>query len=349
VALVRGWGTATLLVTRRPLDAARVAGLSDWCRERWFDLAWAPGVGAAEANVYNILDPDVFHAGAEALVGPDPRGFLERYPFKVAPVTDDAPFFHHFLPFGELVRLWRAEGRLSLPYFEWGLVAQALALVQAIPLAAVLILLPLASLPRRARSGSRAAASDPGPAQDRAPAPAGLFLYFALLGIAYMLLEISFIQRLVLFLGQPVYATAVVLASFLLFAGLGSVLAPGIAGRAGTRFPFLALALTAALAFGAQGWLWGQAAAAPTAARLLLAALLLAPLAFFMGMPFPLGLQRVSDRRSAWVPWCWGVNGFLSVVGAAAAPLAALELGFRGVLILALGLYLIALRVFDRL
>jgi hypothetical protein len=85
------------------------------------------------------------------------------------------------------------------------------------------------------------------------------------------------------------------------------------------------------------------------AARLLLAGLLLAPLAFFMGMPFPLGLQRVSDRRSAWVAWCWGVNGFLSVVGAAAAPLVALELGFRGVLILAVGLYLLAAWMLDRL
>jgi hypothetical protein len=349
VALVRGWGTATLLVTRRPLDAARVAGLSDWCRERWFDLAWAPGVGAAEANVYNILDPDVFHAGAEALLGLDPRRFLASYPFDVAPVTDDAPFFHHFLPFAELVRLWRAEGRLSLPYFEWGLVAQALALAQAIPLAAVLILLPLASLSGRPRSGSRAASADRGSAAEGAPAPVALFLYFALLGLAYMLLEISFIQRLILLLGQPVYATAVVLASFLLFAGLGSVLAPGIAARAGTRFPFVAIALTAGLAFGAQGWLWGHVAAAPMAARLLLAGLLLAPLAFFMGMPFPLGLQRVSDRRSAWVAWCWGVNGFLSVVGAAAAPLVALELGFRGVLILAVGLYLLAAWMLDRL
>jgi hypothetical protein len=348
VALVRGWDTATLLVTKRPLDAGRIAALSAWCRDRWFDLAWAPGVAMAEANVFNIVDPDLFHSGVEALLGPDPRRFLERYPFDVTPVSDDAPFFNHFLPLTQLARLWRAEGRLSLPYFEWGLVAQALALVQAIPLAALLILLPLASIASGSRSGCRAGSVNTTSAPEDRAAPAALFLYFALLGLAYMLLEISFIQRLVLFLGQPVYATAVVLASFLVFAGLGSLLAPRFARRAGNRAPFLAIALAAVLAFAAQGWIWEHAAAAPTAARLLVAGALLAPLATFMGMPFPLGLQRVSDRHAGWRAWCWGVNGFLSVVGAAAAPLVALELGFRGVLILAVGLYLLAAWALDR-
>jgi hypothetical protein len=315
-----------------------VAALRAWCEARWFDLSWAPGVVATEANVFNVLEPDLFRAGAEALLGSDPRSFLERYPFEIAPVTDDAPFFFHFLPLSKLGSLWRSEGRLSLPYFEWGLVAQALALAQAIPIAAIWMLLPLAVLRR----------SEPVRKQTTT-ASAALFLYFGLLGLAYMLLEISFIQRLVLFLGQPVYAAAVVLASFLMFAGLGSALAPRLASRFGRWLPFGGIALLAPMAFAAQAWLWGHAAEAPAGLRMLLAGALLAPPAFFMGMPFPLGLQRVSDRRPAWVPWCWGVNGYLSVVGAAAAPLVALELGFREVLLLAVALYLMASWALGRL
>ncbi len=348
VAIVRSWGTATLLVSRSRLDPGRVAALRAWCERRWFDLSWAPGVPAAEANVFNVLDPDVFRAGAEGLLGPDPRAFLERYPFEIAPVSDDAPFFHHFLPLAGMGRLWRSQGRLGLPYFEWGLIAQLLALVQAIPIAAALILLPLAILRRGGEPGEPGPAGAP-PADAVPLSPTPLLLYFGLLGLAYMLLEISFIQRLVLYLGQPVYAAAVVLASFLLFAGVGSALAPRLVSRAGSWLPFGAIALLAPLAFAAQSWLWEHATLAPTGLRMLLAAALLAPLAFFMGMPFPLGLQRVSDGRAAWVPWCWGVNGYLSVVGAAAAPLVALELGFRGVLLLAVALYLVARWALARL
>jgi hypothetical protein len=173
-----------------------------------------------------------------------------------------------------------------------------------------------------------------------------LFSYFALLGLAFMLLEISAIQRLILFLAQPIYATTAVLASFLFFAGLGSAAAPWLTERLGGRLgrwaPFVAITLLAPATQLIEDLLWDHAAGAPLAVRMGAAILLLAPLAFAMGHPFPLGLQRVADRAPRWIPWCWGVNGFLSVIGAAAAPLLALSLGFDGVVLLAVALYLLS-------
>jgi hypothetical protein len=350
VAVVRSWGTATLLVSRRPLDARDVAALRRWADARWFDLTWAPSAPPELANRYNLVEPDWFRLGAEGLLGPRPESFLDRYVFDVRPVTDDAPFFHHFLRARDLARLWRAEGRLSLPYVEWGVVAQWLVLVQAIPIAAVLILLPLLALPRRsagllageAPAGAPAAVpvSDTSPSRPIRRWP--LFLYFSLLGLAFMLLEISAIQRLALFLAQPIYATTAVLASFLVFAGLGSAAAPRLGPRFGPWTPFVAIALLAPAARLAEELLWDHAAGASLAVRMAAAILLLAPLAFAMGHPFPLGLQRVADRAPGWMPWCWGINGFLSVIGAAAAPLVALSLGFDGVLLVAVALYLLA-------
>jgi hypothetical protein len=331
VALVRGWSTATLLVSRRPLEPRDVAALRSWSEARWFDLTWAPGAPARLANRYNVLDPDWFRLAAEGLLGPEPERFARRYVFEIAPVTDDAPFFHHFLRIRDLVRLWRAEGRLSLPYVEWGIVAQWLVLAQAVPIAAILILLPLLALPR----GSK-------PRTEGRPRRGMLFSYFALLGFAFMLLEISTIQRLILFLAQPIYATTAVLASFLVFAGLGSAAAPRVRARLGGWAPFVAIAVLALATRLLEALLWEHAAATPIALRMTLAILLLAPLAFAMGHPFPLGLQRVADHAPRWIPWCWGVNGFLSVIGAAAAPLIALDLGLDGILLLAVGLYLLA-------
>lgn len=340
VAIARSWGTATVMVSRRPLDARDAEALRAWSEARWFDLPWVPGLPGDFANRYNFLDPDWFRRGAEALLGPDPDRFLAGYPFEIAPVTDDAPFFHHSLRARDLLRLWRAEGRLSLPYVEWGIVAHWLVLAQAIPIAALLILAPLLALPRR---GGRAGAELPRGAEEALPHPRWpLFLYFALLGLAFMLLEISAIQRLILFLAQPIYATTAVLASFLVFAGLGSAAAPRLARRFGRWGPFVAIAILAPATWIGEGMLWSHAAGAPLPLRMSAVVLLLAPLAFVMGQPFPLGLQRVADRRPRWIPWCWGVNGLLSVIGAAAAPLAALSLGLDGVLLAAIILYVVA-------
>ena len=342
VALIRGWSTATLVVSRRPLGPGDVAALRSWCEERWFDLSWAPGAPPGLANRYNLLDPDWYRLSAEGLLGPQPQRFVRSYVFDVEPVTDSAPFFHHFLRAGHLVRLLRSEGRLSLPYLEWGIIAQWLVLLQAIPIAAVLILLPLVALSRSAPAGREERRPVAVPATGRSPGRAALFAYFALLGLAFMVLEISAIQRLVLFLAEPTYSMTAVLASFLVFAGLGSALAPRVAGRTGWRAPFVAIAVLALVTRFLEELLWDHAAAAPIALRMVAAVLLLAPLAFAMGQPFPLGFQRVADRAPRWFPWCWGVNGFLSVIGAAAAPLIALSVGLDGALLLAVGLYLLA-------
>jgi hypothetical protein len=70
-----------------------------------------------------------------------------------------------------------------------------------------------------------------------------------------------------------------------------------------------------------------------------LSILLIAPLAFCMGMPFPIGLNRVADSAPDFIPWAWGLNGFASVMSASLATLLAIEFGFTAVVFLALGLY----------
>jgi hypothetical protein len=69
---------------------------------------------------------------------------------------------------------------------------------------------------------------------------------------------------------------------------------------------------------------------------------LIAPLGFFMGMPFPLGLARLSQQAPGFVPWAWGINGFASVVSAVLATLLAIEFGFNVVIVTALVLYAVA-------
>ena len=73
--------------------------------------------------------------------------------------------------------------------------------------------------------------------------------------------------------------------------------------------------------------------------KMVLSVVLIAPLAFCMGMPFPIGLNRVADRAPDLIPWAWAINGFASVMSASLATLLAIEFGFTAVVLLALGLY----------
>ena len=79
-----------------------------------------------------------------------------------------------------------------------------------------------------------------------------------------------------------------------------------------------------------------------------LSIILIAPLAFCMGMPFPIGLSRLAGEAPDFIPWAWGINGFASVMSASLATLLAIELGFTAVVVLALTLYALAAAVFRR-
>ena len=80
----------------------------------------------------------------------------------------------------------------------------------------------------------------------------------------------------------------------------------------------------------------------PTLAKMAITLLLIAPLAFCMGMPFPLGLAQIARNNPLLVPWAWGVNGCASLISAILAALLAVHFGFTWVVLFAIVLYLVA-------
>jgi low affinity Fe/Cu permease len=216
-----------------------------------------------------------------------------------------------------------------MPFLETGLLVAALAAVVLSLLAALLILLPLLRL---TGVGGRWMT----------------LLYFGGLGLGYMWVELAMIHRFVLYLGQPVYAAALVVGVLLVGSGVGSALSGRLnvcrAGRwSGT------VACSVALMILLLGPLLQMTLSWSLAARAGVAVLLLLPLAVLMGMPFPLGLRRLGQLRSQLVPWAWGINGCLSVVGAALATLLAIEVGFSLLLLLAAVAYMLPATVRWRL
>ena len=180
--------------------------------------------------------------------------------------------------------------------------------------------------------------------------------YFLALGLAFLFIEISSMQRFILFLGHPLYAMAVVLSGFLLFAGLGS----GSGATLTQRFPRLTTTRLIVLAVGGISsftllslWLYHLflpgGACCPQPSKILLTLALLAPLAFCMGLPFPLGLAQIAAHTPELVPWVWGINGCASVVSGILATLLAMHWGFTIVTLLAVGLYGMAAILWGRI
>lgn len=335
LVLIRGWSTATLLVRNGAFAPEEIARVKAFCRQRSFDTVYFPGIAAAEANRFNMLERDDFFEATQALLGPGRAEFLARYKFDLAPTSDDRPYFFHFFKWRSLPEWLELRRRGALPPLDWGYPVLVVALAQAIAISLLLILLPLALAGTR-----RAFAAAPPRLRRRAAA------YFLLLGLGFMAIEIPFLQRFTFFLSHPATAAAVVLAAFLVFAGLGARFSARLAPSA--RWPFAAIAaiallyaaalppLTAALMGLAQGWKIG------------LTVLLVAPLAFCLGMPFPFGLARLAARAEALVPWAWGINGFASVTATLLATLLAMHWGQTAVVLIAAALYGIAAWQFPR-
>ncbi|RZL90481.1 MAG: SAM-dependent methyltransferase [Variovorax sp.] len=329
LVLVRSWKTSTLLVKNGVFGSEDIAAIKAFCVARSFDVAFYPGMRPEEANRFNVVEgPDLFD-GATALLGPDRDEFMQRYKFHIEPATDDKPHFFHFFKWRSLPELLSLKGQGGLPLIEWGYPVLVATLAQAVIASLLLIGLPLAWAARRARRGGGI---------PLAGSRGRVLAYFLAIGFGFMFIEIAFIQKFVLFLSHPLYAVAVVLFAFLLFAGIGSRVSSRLQGN---PVPAVAgaVALAAALCLFLLPWLFDHAIGFPDGTRILISAVLIAPLAFFMGMPFPLGLARVAAADARLIPWAWGINGCASVIGAVLATLLAIHVGFTAVVVAALVLY----------
>jgi len=324
-----GWSTATILASPRPFAAEQIASVRSFCDERGFDLVWLQGMDPSEANQQHRLAEPIYAEAAHRLLSDERESFLRAYLLDITPTTDDRPYHALSVRWRALRHLLGDPSRARLSMVEWGYILLIATLAQAAVAGAVLILLPLFFLRRqRERRGGRLATC----------------IYFACLGVAYMFVEIVMMQKLTLFLASPIYAAAAVLASFMVFSGLGSLVAGRLLDherRAATFGIAGTVAVGLALWAGMDGllaWLWGS----PGGLRVVVAVSCAGSLAFFMGMPFPSGLRRVANQVPTLTPWAWGVNGCASVVGVVLAMVLAVSLGFRAVLLVAFAAYAIA-------
>jgi Spermine/spermidine synthase domain len=291
-------GVGTMLVSQEPFSAQDLDTLEEVVRTLQFDIVLSPRFS---------LDP----AFATIASGRDLEEVAANFPINISPPTDDDPFFFHMLRFRDMFdrEKWRQPDINFKGVFTLGAL-----LIIVVGLTLLCIIIPLILTT--------------GGALRRGAWP--FFIYFAGIGLGFMLVEISQMQRLIIFLGHPTYSLTVVLFALLLSSGLGSYWTQRVNTRSvtGSWLMSLALLLCVLMTFGLlTPYAIHIFQESRTTLRILVAVAILFPLGLFMGMAFPLGMKAASAKFAFLTPWLWGINGATSVCASVLAIAIALSLG----------------------
>jgi hypothetical protein len=304
----------SLVVKKTPFTNDELDRLRAFAKETGFRIDLAPGVGrGVVAAVVNTPSAEL-------------PALLREQSFALAPATDDRPFFFNVLRWGSLLRnetiFWMFPGSST------GLLVLLMMLGQALALGGLLIFLPLAGRESAGLGGT----------------PTLRFLlYFLGLGLGFMLIEISFVQKYVLLLGYPTYSLSVTIFSLIVSAALGAALCRH--GWARPRALLGGLLAATAVLVAAEvmvlPWIRDALLGSSLPLRIATTVLLQFPLGFVLGMYFPTGLELLRRAEPRLVPWAWAVNGVASVAATVLAVILGIELGFTRVALVAVAAYAI--------
>jgi spermidine synthase len=335
VASTEGIGAlkeSAILLGKDAFTPAEVARFTEQAHTSVNDgsVRYAPGMPANDSPI------------TQAILVPDRH--LERWhehqPYAVHAIRDDAPFFWHFARFADAIEApLPVDGKMIDPEDAIAEQVTLAFLFAATVFAACFLLVPLFTIRQ---------------VWKELPHKAAAFAYFAALGLGFMFLEIALIQKLTLLLGYPTYALSVTLCGLLVFSGLGSLLSSKYAAQH-RRALYAVLGALCAIVIASQAalpHLIDTFVGSALPLRVALALLVLAPAGLCLGAFMPIGLQtvaRATPHSREYVAWAWAVNGFFSVIASILATILAMIFGFRTLMLVALGIYVLGTLSFARM
>jgi len=334
IAVTRTWGTLTYLIKHSPFSEKDIEQLKNFCRERRFDTVYFPGIKPDEVNIYNKFNEPIYYNLFSQVFNDKLREkFVKEYLFDISTVNDNRPFFYHFFRMDKLVETYISLRNKWQPFIESGYIVQVV-FIQAVFLCMVIIFLPLIIYKRRININKKIHINDLFP----------LFLFFFFIGIGYMFIEISLIQKCILFLDNTVNSISAVIFSVLISSGIGSYSSERIISYSKKNLYIIASVLSILILIYAFfiNQIFGYFLGNTIFIKFLILFLLLSIPGYFMGIFFPFGITFTQRISSVLIPWAWAVNGSASVLGSILAVIIALSFGFNSVLIIASFLYIVS-------
>jgi predicted membrane-bound spermidine synthase len=274
------------------------------------------------------LNPLLTALGNGEIILDDLEKIYKEQGYNISPVTDNSPFFYNF-----------SEG-IPQPV--------SIALWSAITIMLLVVVVP--PLYWKKRSFQREAYSKSKRSFTRNPLR--FVVLFSMLGIGFMLVEISLMQRFVLFLGQPVLSMATLLFSLLVGAGIGSICSGRLAPK--RIIQGIALASLLIVAFLVSytfllPFIFNQFLGLSLTIRLIIAIITLTPLGFLIGFPFPLSVRLLKEMKvESHIPWMLGINGISCVLGSVMTIVIAISFGFTEALLVGAGCYFVVFLIFQK-
>jgi hypothetical protein len=310
-------GLATMLAKKREFSDEELKKIEGMVDSEGLELIYLPG-----KKLNNIVETFVLTE--------DKGGFIREFPRNISAAHDDCPYFFNYTKWKDLFgaqrylfeQKWRAVSQGN-PLFIF---AQ---LLLSTILAISFIMLPIAIWKREGINRAYTFR---------------FLIYFAGLGLGFILIEIALIQKLVLFLGHPLYSITVTLFSMLIFTGIGSILSERWFRSGTSRAWFVPLMIAVAIVLFmllspsfVEGWIvW------PKLSRIFATICILAPIGLILGVPFAYGIRMLNHLNPTLIPWAWAVNGCMTVIGSILTVLLSMNFGFNLVLSVAIIIYCIA-------
>jgi hypothetical protein len=359
IAAIRSWGTITIIIKKSPFSLNEIETIREFSKNRRFDLIHYPGIKEEEANIYIRTASNEYFTVFKEILNPETRShFIHNYIFDISPVHDENPFFHYYLKIKNIRKIYMTMGGKWQYFIEEGYILPVV-FIQVIILSLILIVLPAFSkevgvIARRSirppkqpnpQCHSERSEESHGDCLSRCDLAmtdeeatvirnkqCKMFLpYFAFLGIGFMFIEISLIQKIILPLEHSSYAVATVLTSILISSGIGSLLSqrfPGLKSPSTViLISFLIIIYSILLPS-----LTDTISPYSISVRIISVFLILTPLGLLMGIPFPTGLKILGEKNESLIPWAWAINGCFSVLAPILTIMLAMVIGFKMVL-----------------
>jgi hypothetical protein len=334
--VMHGRRSGTILVSMKPVDETKLASFRDYIESinglfpdmsklRSTEFLYPKDNDENHTRISKMLA-----AYAEKRKAGTHEPYLKMLPINISPVYDDSPFFFHYDRFGDLADVFDEGLDWELIRGHWPSFTMFALIACTFVAVCLFMFIPLTRLGRKG-----------------IPMFGSHLIYFSCLGISFIFVEIALMQRFSLLLGHPSRSLALVLASLLFFAGVGSRIAGSPRIDLRKIMPVLVVLILVTT------YLYPTLIAIALPWSLFLRGLvtiaLVAPLGILMGMPFPTGLKLASRWGESAVPWMWGVNGGTTVLGSVVAILIAIHLSFTTVLLIAAAGYAVAWFTYARI
>jgi SAM-dependent methyltransferase len=335
--------TSSILVKKGGFTSSDLTYLNNFVKTCSFDIFYAPDADLplrdldilmasyrqqfvdSESQVGTFTNADMYRTVIPRFFAGQAQEIEEAYIFDIRPITDSRPYYTGFLKMNELSMYLDQLRDISE---EWGYLLLFAMLIQACIFGVIVILIPIIGKRKTLFKNRRGTI--------------GVILYYSGVGLGYMLIEIYLIQRLAVFLSNPTYSTSIVITVMLISSALGNIASSYLKEYRLFMVPIACALVGAGLLFyivGLDSFL-ASFHSSTMITRFFVAALIIAPTAFFMGVPYPNGLDSLQERKPHLLPWAWGMNGGLSLVGSAMARLLSVSSGFPVLLKLGIIIYL---------